>query len=360
VTLEVALTLKRPDRFGNGFRLDVAFSAPAHGVTALFGGSGCGKTTVLRCVAGLERARGYCRVQGETWQDGQRFLPCHRRPTGFVFQEASLFPHRSVRANLEFGWRLVSPAERRIAFDEAVELLGIAPLLARAAARLSGGERQRVAIARALLTSPRLLLMDEPLAALDHTSKEAIIPYLEWVFDELGLPVLYVSHHPDEVARLADHMVLTDAGRVRASGEAADLMTRLDLPLACFDSASAFLDGQVAGHDDTFHLTYIDTNGGRFTIPREDLPIGKRARVQVHARDESLSLTDHHDTSILNILPARVLDTHDLDRAQLLVRLGLEDGQKLLARITRRSGVSLGLREGMPLYAQVKSVALVG
>jgi molybdate transport system ATP-binding protein len=356
VALEVDLALEHP----GGFRLDTAFTAPGQGVTALFGGSGSGKTTVLRCVAGLERGHGYCRVQGEAWQDETRFLPSHRRPIGYVFQEASLFPHLSVRANLQFGWRLVSPSDRRIAFGEAVELLGIGPLLARATAQLSGGERQRVAIARALLTSPRLLLMDEPLSALDHASKEAIIPYLERVFDELGLPVLYVSHHPDEVARLADHMVLMEAGRVRASGAAADLMTRLDLPLARFDSASAFLDGQVAGHDDTFHLTYIDTNGGRFTVPREDLEIGKRARVQVHARDVSLSLKDHHDTSILNILPARVLDTHDLDPAQLMVRLGLEDGQNLLARVTRRSGVALGLHEGMPLYAQVKGVALVG
>jgi molybdate transport system ATP-binding protein len=356
VTLEVHFSLERP----GGFRLDTGFNAPGQGVTALFGGSGSGKTTVLRCVAGLERARGHCRVEGETWQDGRRFLPSHRRPIGYVFQEASLFPHLSVRANLAFGWRLVDPAKRRIRFDDAVALLGIGTLLRRATARLSGGERQRVAIARALLTSPRLLLMDEPLSALDHASKEAIIPYLERVFDELGLPVLYVSHHPDEVARLADHMVLLEAGKVRESGEAAELMTRLDLPLARFDSASAFLEGQVAGHDDTFHLTYVDTNAGRFTVPREDLEIGRRARVQVHARDVSLALTDHHDTSILNILPARVLDTRDLDPSQLLVRLRLEDGQNLVARVTRHSGVALGLHEGMPLYAQVKSVALVG
>ena len=350
MTLEVQLSLARP----GGFSLETGFTAPGQGVTALFGGSGSGKTTVLRCVAGLERARGYCRIQGETWQDELSFLPAHRRPIGYVFQEASLFPHLSVRANLEFGWRLVEPAERHIRFDDAVELLGIGPLLGRATARLSGGERQRIAIARALL------LMDEPLSALDHASKEAIIPYLERVFNELGLPVLYVSHNPDEVARLADHMVLLEAGKVTASGEAADLMTRLDLPLAHFDSASAFLNGEVAGHDDTFHLTYVDTTAGRFTVPREDLEIGRRERIQVHARDVSLALTDHHDTSILNILPARVQDTHDLDPSQLLVRLRLEDGQSLVARVTRRSGVALGLHEGMLLYAQVKSVALVG
>jgi len=231
---------------------------------------------------------------------------------------------------------------------------------ARTTPQLSGGERQRVAIARALLTSPRLLLMDEPLAALDYASKQAILPYLERVFDELGLPVLYVSHQLDEVARLADHLVLLEAGRVRAAGPAAELMTRLDLPMARYDTASAFLDGQVAGHDDTFHLTYIGMLGGRFAIPREDLEVGRRARVQVHARDVSLALSAHHDTSILNILPVRILDTQELDRARLLIRLGLEDGQTLLTHITRRSGLSLGLREGMSLYAQVKSVALVG
>jgi molybdate transport system ATP-binding protein len=356
MTLEIRFRLQRP----GGFDLDAGFEAPGRGVTALFGTSGSGKTTVLRCVAGLERAAGLCRIQGRTWQDERRFLATHRRPIGYVFQEASLFPHLSVRANLEFGWRLVPRAERRIRFDEAVELLGIGPLLGRAGVRLSGGERQRVAMARALLTSPRLLLMDEPLSALDHPSKEAILPYLERVFDELGLPVLYVSHHPDEVARLADHMVLLKSGRVQAAGPAAQLMTRLDLPPARFDAASAFLDGEVAAHDDTFHLTYIDMEGGRFAVPREDLEIGRRTRVQVHARDVSLSLAAHHDTTILNLLPARVLDTRDLDPAQLLVRLVLEDGQTLLSRITRRSGVALGLHEGMYLFAQVKSVALVG
>jgi len=356
MTLEVELRLQRP----GGFRLEASFNAPGRGVTALFGSSGSGKTTVLRCVAGLERAQGRCRVQGEIWQDGQRFLPCHQRPIGYVFQEASLFPHLSVRANLDFGWRRVPPGDRRIAFDEAVDLLGVGPLLGRASGRLSGGERQRVAIARALLTSPRLLLMDEPLSALDHAAKQVILPVLERVFDELDLPVLYVSHHPDEVARLADHMVLLEAGRVQAVGPAPELMTRLDLPLARFDTASSVLEGQVAGHDDTFHLTYVGMAGSRFAVPREDLEVGRHARIQVQARDVSLTLSAHHDTSILNILPVRILDTRDLDPARLLVRLALEDGQTLLARITRRSGVALGLHEGLYLFAQVKSVALVG
>ncbi len=356
MTLEVRFYLRRP----GGFELDLSFRTPPRGVTALFGNSGCGKTTLLRCVAGLERADGHCRFQDDAWQDEGRFLPTHRRPIGYVFQEASLFPHLSVRDNLRFGWTRIPAPRRRIAFEDAVELLGIGPLLTRAANGLSGGERQRVAIARALLTSPALLLMDEPLSALDHASKQAIMPFLERVFDELGLPALYVSHHPDEVARLANHMVLLDAGRVQASGEAADMITRLDLPTAKFDAASAILQGHVANHDEHFHLTYVDVGGNRIAVPRGDLPVGRQARVQVHARDVSLSLHAHHDTSILNLLPARVLDTRDINPSQMLVRLSLEDGQTLLSRITRRSGVGLGLREGMPLYAQVKSVALLG
>lgn len=344
-----------------GFELDVAFEVPAQGITALFGPSGSGKTSVLRAVAGLVHAdRGRVRLNDMLWQDGDLFVPTHARPIGYVFQEASLFPHLSVRRNLEYGWRRVPAGERRIGMDEAVALLGIKTLLGRDPQRLSGGERQRVAIARALLTSPRLLLMDEPLSALDHQAKQLILPYLERLHDELGIPSLYVSHDPDEVAHLADTMVVLDQGRVQAVGEAADLLTRLDLPLSQADSASAVLEGHVSAHDETFHLTWIGMHGGRFAVPREDLAVGHHARVQVHARDVSLSRAAHHDTSILNIVPVRVIDTREIDRTQLLVRVALEDGQTLLARITRRSGVALGLHEGMCLHAQVKSVALLG
>jgi molybdate transport system ATP-binding protein len=355
VTLDLNFHLQRPC----GFTLNVQLNLPERGITALSGSSGSGKTTLLRCVAGLERAQGLCRIQGDIWQDTQRFLPTHRRALGYVFQEASLFPHLSVQANLEFGWRRIALNKRHIGFDEAVALLGVEPLLTRACAQLSGGERQRVAIARALLTSPHLLLMDEPLAALDHASKQTILRYLERVFTALNVPVLYVSHQPEEVARLAHYIVLLREGQVQAMGAAADLMTRLDLPLAHADNAAAFLQGHIAGHDNEFHLTHIDTPGGRFSLPREDLAVGRSARVQVYARDVSLALTAHHDTSILNILPVYVLGMQALDPARLLVRLALQDGQTLLARITRRSGAALELREGMELYAQVKSVALV-
>jgi molybdate transport system ATP-binding protein len=353
------IEIRLKNRLGD-FDLDLAFTAPAQGVTALFGRSGSGKTSVLRAVAGLVRSpQGLVRINDEVWQDEKRFVPTHRRALGYVFQEASLFPHLSVKRNLEYGMRRVPAEQRQIPIHDVVELLGISSLLKRTTTRLSGGERQRVAIARALLTSPRLLLMDEPLSALDHTAKQTILPYLERLHDEFAIPSLYVSHDPNEVARLADHMVVLEGGRVTAQGEAAQLLTRLDLPLSGYDDASALLEGTVSSHDHTYHLTWVSLQGNRVAVSREDLPVGRHARVQIQARDVSLSLRAHADTSILNILPARVIDTHDISQTQVLVRLQLEDGQTLLSRITRRSAMGMGIHEGMQLYAQVKSVALL-
>ncbi|MGA7303844.1 MAG: molybdenum ABC transporter ATP-binding protein, partial [Rhodothermales bacterium] len=208
----------------DAFDMDVDLSVPAYGVTALFGPSGCGKTTLLRAIAGLERhSGGFLKVGDSIWQDQDVFLPPHRRPIGYVFQEASLFPHLSVRGNLDYGKKRVPDSERLLPLDQAVALLGIEPLLERKPNSLSGGERQRVAIARALAVSPRLLLMDEPLASLDLQRKQEILPYIESLRRELEIPVIYVSHLPDEVARLADHMVLLEAGRVRASGSVQEL-----------------------------------------------------------------------------------------------------------------------------------------
>lgn len=353
--IEVSLAHRQGD-----FQLEVVFNTPASGVTALFGHSGSGKTSVLRAIAGLIRAdHARIRVNGELWQERDFFLPTHQRPLGYVFQEASLFPHLSVRQNLEYGWRQIPVSERKLDFDNVVELLGVGPLLKRATRRLSGGERQRVAIARALLTSPKLLLMDEPLSALDHSAKQAILPYLESLHDQFGIPSLYVSHDPREVARLADQVVLLDQGKVVAYGAAANMMTRLDLPPACVADATSILEGSISAHDPTYHLTWIGMLGGRVAVPREDLPVGKRARVEIQARDVSLSLKAHSDTSIINILPCRVADTREISPSQLLVRLELEDGQTLLSRITRRSAMALGLKDGCRLYAQVKSVALI-
>ena len=297
------IEVKLKNRLGE-FDLDVVFEAPAKGITALFGRSGSGKTSVLRAVAGLYKATGaVVKINGDVWQDAQSFVPTHKRPLGYVFQEASLFPHLSVRNNLEYGWRRIPQSERQIKFDDVVELLGIGPLMQRPTVRLSGGERQRVAIARALLTSPKLLLMDEPLSALDHGAKQAILPYLDSLHDEFAIPSLYVSHDPNEVAHLADHMVLLDKGKVIAQGDAANLLTRVDLPPAGYDDAASLLEGYVSSHDFTYHLTWISMDCGRVAVAREDLPVGRHARVEIRARDVSLSLSAHSDTSILNILP---------------------------------------------------------
>lgn len=347
------------------FRLDVAFTAPARGVTALFGPSGCGKTTVLRCVAGLHRVEdGLLAVDGESWQEGSRFRPPHRRPIGYVFQEASLFPHMSVRRNLLYGHRRAvgRGAAEEVRFDEVVELLGLARLLDRAPLRLSGGERQRVAMGRALLSQPRLLLMDEPLAALDRFSKDEILPYLEALHDSLSIPVLYVSHDIAEVERLADHLVLLRDGRVVASGPLAELQSDPALPIARLPDAGVTLDGQVAGYDSAYGLTTLAVDGGGLLVPGEVGAVGVRRRLRIAASDVSLARQPASGSTILNSLPARLVAAEPQDAVQMMavVALGADGrGARVLARVTRRSWDTLGLAPGQTVYAQVKGVALV-
>jgi len=341
--------------------IEADFTAPARGVTALFGPSGAGKTTVLRCIAGLTRpATGTLQVNDECWQDEAqgRFMPAHLRAVGYIFQEANLFAHLSVRRNLEYGLKRTPTLQRRLAFEQTVDMLGIGSLLARDPASLSGGERQRVAMARTLLTSPRLLLMDEPLSALDDAGKEEIFPYLERALKELAVPVLYVSHFPEDVARLADHMVLMENGRVREQGPLAALLTRLDLPLAHSDAASAVIDAVVAEHDGRFHLTYLDFDGGRIAVTLTDAPVGTRRRVRILARDVSLALVPPQQTSILNVLCARVSETAPDSPGKMMVRL-VAGSATLLARVTCKSSTLLELAPGKTVYAQIKTVAVV-
>ncbi len=344
-----------------GFTLDLNLCLPGHGITALFGTSGSGKSTLLRVLAGLEpKARARISVQGEMWQDSTRdyFKPVHQRALGYVFQEASLFEHLNVQANLQFGFRRTPTAQRQQSWDSAVELLGIAHLLQRWPEQLSGGERQRVALARALANSPRLLLLDEPLAALDAARKAEIMPYLEKLHSQFQLPVLYVSHSIDEVARLADHLVLLDAGRVSASGPTSELLTRLDLPLAHGDTAGAVLHCQVLAHDTQDCLTLTRFAGGELTVALQPTTVGQPLRLRVAARDVSLTLQHQTGTSILNILPCTVKALSPETSAQVMVALDA-GGSTLLARITARSQRTLNLYPGKPVFAQVKGVAVL-
>jgi molybdate transport system ATP-binding protein len=333
-----------------GFTLDVDLRLPGRGVSALFGPSGCGKTTVLRSIAGLTRAQpGRVVVNGEVWQDDAHrvWRATHERALGYVFQEASLFDHLSVRGNIDYG------------LQQAVDLLGIAHLMDRRPHALSGGERQRVAIARALATSPRLLLMDEPLAALDAQRKAELLPYLERLHQALEIPVLYVSHAIDEVARLAGHLVLMQDGRVLAEGPTAELIVRLDLPLAHGDAAAAVIDGTVRQYDAHDHIATIDFAGGQLLLvsPAARTP-GDALRLRVQARDVSLALAAPADTSILNIVPATVAALSPDSPGQWMVALDAGP-TRLLARVTQRSAQALGLAPGSQVFAQVKGIAIV-
>ncbi|MEO8331065.1 MAG: molybdenum ABC transporter ATP-binding protein [Gallionella sp.] len=343
-----------------GFALHADLQLPARGITALFGPSGSGKTTLLRCIAGLERTTGgLLRVHDEVWQDGARFLPVHCRRLGYVFQEASLFPHLSVRRNLEYGLRRIPPAQRNVQLEQVAEMLGLNKLIDRSdPGSLSGGERQRVAVGRALLTSPKLLLMDEPLTALDAASKQEILPYLERMHSELEIPVLYVSHALDEVVRLADHLVLLDQGRVIASSALNDTLSRLDLPTAHLDDAGAVIEAKVAAHDEAYHLTRLDFSGGELWVSKVERIVGSTVRARVLARDVSIATLTPQGSSISNILASRIAEIQDEGPDRVILRLAVGTGHMLLSRITRRSRDQLGLVVGMEVFAQVKSVAL--
>ena len=341
------------------FRLDVDLQLPGRGITSLFGPSGCGKTSLLRAIAGLDRhIEGHLRLGELLWQDAVTFVPPHRRAIGYVFQEASLFDHLSVAGNLEYGLKRVPAHERAISLERAVTLLGIGPLLQRRPATLSGGERQRVAIARALAVSPRLLLMDEPLAAVDVERRQEILPWIEALHRELDIPVIHVSHAPEEVARLADHLVLMRAGRVTASGDVHEMFTRLDLPLALEQDATSVIEATVSDHDEEYRLTRLEFAGGQFIMSRQPIAIGSPVRLRLAERDVSLTLQRQSGTSILNILPVTVDEISLDDEAQVTVRV-LAGGVPILARITRKSALELALQPGMEVFAQAKGIALL-
>lgn len=358
--ISLKLYLERTDTDGHAFVLDFDAQLPARGVTVIYGRSGCGKTTLLRAIAGLEPAsRGIVQVNEEVWQSGSLFLPAYKRSLGFVFQEASLFNHLSAKGNLDYAFKRSGKADSHL-YRQVVELLGLESLLGRYPGQLSGGERQRVAIARALLVRPRLLLMDEPLASLDDARKQEILPYFEGLCAEFDIPVLYVTHSMDEVMRLADHAIVMDRGKLLAQGDPVQVFSQAS-PILMGEDTSVILQGRVVEHDRQWHLVRIELAGGGRGLWVRDVGSqpGEQLRVRIQARDVSLSLTPHADTSILNCLPVEIVEIRaSEDPAVALVRLKA-GADHILARITLKSVNQLGLEPGFSLWAQIKSAAVI-
>lgn len=347
-----------------GFHLEARLEVPGRGVTVLFGPSGSGKTTLLRCLAGLERSSsGYLKFGETLWQDeaNGKFIPVHERPIGFVFQEPRLFSHLSVRSNLLYGFNRVSSSERRILPDEVVKVLDVAHLLDRRPGFLSGGEAQRVAIGRALLTSPRLLLMDEPLASLDPQRKREVLPYIRRLQDKWGIPIVYVSHSLGEILQLVDTMTLLKQGKIVFQGPVEEALSQLELR-DHIDSkaAGAILDTKVAAHEPEFGLTRLQFVNRQLYVPKLSAKEGQPIRILIHSNDVSVATSvPNNQTSVLNILEARVMEVGDPDANGYSVDIKLDVGQPILATITRKSLAGLGITAGRKVYAHIKAIKMV-
>lgn len=360
--------LSYPSLGSKTFCLNVALQIPSRGVTAIFGASGSGKTTLLRCMAGLEKVSSAKLVIDEiVWQDQECFVPVHKRQQGMVFQEASLFAHLTVKGNLDYALKRVSKkltqngsptSDAFIDYQKILELLGISHLLSQYPSSLSGGERQRVAIARALLRQPKILFMDEPLAALDFKRKQEIMPYLEKLSQACNIPIIYITHSLEEVARLADYLVVMDEGEIVTKGELQEVLSRVDIPIILDNDLGAVLKAEVVEKDNKWHLMRAHFDGGDLWLKDNHLAIGDQLRLRILAKDVSLSLAPQ-DSSILNSLPAEVIEIiDDVDEAMSLVRLKAGN-TILISRLTRRSVDHLSLTSGLAVWAQIKSVAIL-
>lgn len=369
--INLNITLSRP-----AFQLEFSHTLPLQGVTAIFGSSGSGKTSLLRCIAGLEKAsQGEIYFRDECWQKEDFFLAPHKRSIGYVFQQANLFPHLNVEDNLQYAAKRATersnPSAKEItSFKQAINTLNIGGLMERFPYELSGGEKQRVAIARALFVNPKLLLMDEPLASLDNAHKQEILPYLCEIRRQLNLPIVYVSHSVDEVARLADHLVVLEQGKIVTSGPLKETLAQLDFPLNLADDFGVVVDAKVTGHDEQWKLAKLSFNGGELWFNESSLNFlfdklstgiaGKLVRLRILAKDVSLALSHHKDSSILNILPGQVRQIV-ADPVKGLALVGVDVGATtIIARITQRSASHLNLQPGKIVWLQIKSAALIG
>lgn len=341
------------------FPIEARFASSGR-LTALFGPSGSGKSSLINLIAGLIRPHeGRIEVDGKVLADtgAKVFVPRHRRRIGLVFQDARLFPHMNVRANLLYGRWFTPAAERYLDMGAIVELLGIGALLERRPATLSGGERQRVAIGRALLASPRLLLMDEPLASLDDARKAEILPYIERLRDQMKIPIVYVSHSVAEVARLASDVVVLSQGKVTACGPVADILRRLDLlPAGERAEGGALVETVVARHDAAFAMTVLNSAAGEIRVPRLGLATGQPVRLRIRARDVMIATQRPDGLSALNILPGKVTAIVHEGGAESEVRLDC-NGVPVMARITEQSRQALDLEPGLPVFAVIKTVS---
>ena len=355
--LDLKASITRPD-FKGHFEINLELS----GNLAIIGPSGSGKTTLLRYIAGLEPGcDSYLSFNGQVWRDDSRGIrvPAHKRDIGYVFQDIQLFDHLTVQGNLDFAIkRACQQLGVGLEYEEIIELLDMQKLLRRKPDRLSGGEKQRVAIARALLRRPSLLLMDEPLANLDQSSKDTLLPYFDRIARHLKIPILYVSHSLDEVARLADYILYIEQGSIQAQGTMKEMIARLDLPLAHRSNTSSVIEGEIQSHDSQFNLSVLRSSAGLIWVARLPYPEKSRVKLRIMARDVSLCLEPPQGTSILNCIPVRVRDCVDDMKVYVIVSLDAGD-EVILARITRKSAHVLGIKPGLEVYAQVKGAALI-
>lgn len=360
MSIDIKLKLKHGE-----FVLDCDFSLPAHGVSALFGHSGSGKTTLLRCIAGLEtQASGYLSINDQVWQDSacNLFVPACQRQVGYVFQEGNLFAHLNVQQNLNFALKRSTGQNNLLSSEHIIQILALDLLLKRRVQRLSGGEKQRVAIARALLSNPQLLLLDEPLSALDEARKQEILPYLDRLNDSLSIPIIYVSHSLKELSHVADHLVCLEKGTVKSQGSLQQQLASFELAASYGDEAGVVINSQVVAHHETDQLSQLRCAFGEIWVKECTHTINSTLRLHIPARDVSLTLSQHNDSSILNIWPVTIKAINSPINGQVLIKLSSNnrpDEPEILSRITLKSCTRLQLEIGKTLFAQIKSVGLL-